>query len=80
MYGGKDGRHTGLDGDLATKLILKAHMYINDFTHVELNGRGLVGNFSVEGAPIPVIWGLSMFKNIFILLYSFDNTFDIILS
>ena len=57
MYGSRDGRHRGLDGDLATKLILKTHRYINDFARVELNGRGLVGNFSAEGAPIPVIRG-----------------------
>jgi len=57
MYGSGDRRHNGLDAELAGKLILKTHTYINDFVRGqdELNGRGLVGDFSEEGAPAPVI-------------------------
>ena len=48
MYGSGDRKHSGLDGDLANKLILKTHKYINEFvlSQDELNGRGLVGDFS----------------------------------
>ena len=33
--------------------------YINDFVRDQgvLSGRGLVGNFSVEGAPAPIVRG-----------------------
>lgn len=57
MYGSPDGRHAGLDSDLVTKLILHTHKFINEFikTQLELNGRGLVGDLSEVGAPIPVI-------------------------
>ena len=57
MYGSPDGKHTGLDADLASKIILKTHKFINEFAQKqpELNGRGLVGDFSAPGAPIPVI-------------------------
>jgi len=57
MYGSGDRKHSGFDGDLATKFILKTHKYINDFIRGQdvLHGRGLVGDFSEVGAPIPVI-------------------------
>jgi hypothetical protein len=62
MYGSPDGKHTGLDADLAAKIIAKTHKYINEFAvrQPELNGRGLVGDFSVVGAPIPVITTAAM--------------------
>ena len=55
--GDRDSKHKELDGDLAFKLILKIHKYNNEFVRREhLNdSRGLVGNFSEEGVPVPVI-------------------------
>ena len=55
MYGSGDRKHKELDGDLASKPILQTHKYINEFAREHLNGRDLVGNFSEEGDPVPVI-------------------------
>ena len=57
MYGSGDRKHRGFDGDLASKLILRTHKYINEFVRDqgELDGRGLVGDFGAVGAPVPVI-------------------------
>ena len=59
MYGSPDGRHKGLGAELANKLILKTHKFINEFAvkQPKLVGRGLVGDLSAVGAPIPVITG-----------------------
>ena len=57
MYGSPDGKHNGLDAELAHKIIMRTHKFINEFavSQPELNGRGLVGDFTAPGAPIPVI-------------------------
>ena len=57
MYGSPDGKHEGLGADLATKLILKTHKFINEFAvkQPELVGLGLVGDLRAADAPIPVI-------------------------
>ena len=57
MYGSPDGKHKGLGAELAQKLILKTHKFINEFAvkQPELFGRGLVGDLRTAGAPIPVI-------------------------
>lgn len=57
MYGSPDGKHKGLDAELAHKLILKTHKFINEFAikQPELSGRGLVGDLRPVGAPIPII-------------------------
>jgi len=57
MYGSPDGKHKGLDAELAQKLILKTHQYINEFAakQPELAGRGLVGDLRAADAPIPII-------------------------
>ena len=57
MYGNPAKRHAGLDAALAQKLILKTHKFINEFAQQqpELNGRGLVGDFTPVGAAPPLI-------------------------
>ena len=57
MYGSPDGKHKGLDAELAQKFILKTHKYINKFAakQPELVDRGLVGDLRAADAPIPVI-------------------------
>ena len=50
MYGSPDGKHTGLTPELAQKMILTTHKYINEFAvkQPELNGRGHVGELATE--------------------------------
>ena len=57
VCGSPDGKHTGMTCELATKLILKTHKFINEFVvkQSELNDMGLVGHFLAADAPRPVI-------------------------
>ena len=56
MYGDGD-KHAGLDGELASKIILKTHKFINEsiVSQPEFNGRGLIGELSDPNAPVPVV-------------------------